>query len=247
MVAQRFLRASAQRMFARDDIYDEVAVTHGRAFHPFDPRSATLRIVYATVAGALTWLLFPDVFAPATRMLIAFDVGCFVLMLLALSIIVRSDINETRKRAAAEDPGRTFVWILVIGISAFSLFAATILVHETKNLPHTERLIRLFLSIITVLLSWVMAHISFTLRYAHLYYRGGRDNEGGLDFPGGEKTDTLDFAYFAFTIGMCFQVSDATISNRTVRHTALLHALISFAFNTGIVALAINVVTSQVG
>ena len=223
------------------------SMNHGRAFHPLDPRSATLRLLYAVVSGGLTWLLFPAIYTRATRMLLAFDVGSFVLMALAVAIIVRSDINATRKRAAAEDPGRTFVWILVIAMSAISLFAATILVHDVKTLPHNERLLRLFLSIGTVLLSWILAHISFALRYAHLYYRVGRDNEGGVEFPGGEKPDTLDFAYFAFTIGMCFQVSDATISNRTVRHTALAHALISFAFNTGIVALAINVVTSQVG
>jgi uncharacterized membrane protein len=94
-------------------------------------------------------------------------------------------------------------------------------------------------------ISWLLTHAAFTLRYAHLYYRSGVDSEGGIELGGDDKPDDLDFAYFAFTIGMCFQVSDVTISNRLIRRTALLHALVSFAYNTGILAVVLNIVVSQ--
>jgi uncharacterized membrane protein len=46
---------------------------------------------------------------------------------------------------------------------------------------------------------------------------------------------------------MCFQVSDATISGRPIRRTALGHALLSFAYNTVILALSLNVIAGQLG
>ena len=65
---------------------------------------------------------------------------------------------------------------------------------------------------------------------------------GGIDLPGETEATYFDFAYFAFTLGMCFQVSDATISSPQVRRTALLHGLLLFAYNTAILALVLNLV-----
>ena len=41
---------------------------------------------------------------------------------------------------------------------------------------------------------------------------------------------------------MCFQVSDTAITDRGVRRTALFHAILSFAYNTAILAFALNLV-----
>lgn len=65
---------------------------------------------------------------------------------------------------------------------------------------------------------------------------------GGLNFPDEPRPDFLDFAYFSFVPGMTFQVSDVGISSKILRQPALLHGLISFAFNTIIVALTINII-----
>ena len=70
---------------------------------------------------------------------------------------------------------------------------------------------------------------------------------GGIAFAGESDPDDLDFAYFAFTIGMCFQVSDTEISTRVIRRTALAHAMLSFAYNTGILALVLNIVMARLG
>jgi uncharacterized membrane protein len=98
-----------------------------------------------------------------------------------------------------------------------------------------------------VAVTWGVTHTSYTLRYAHLYYRDRGSGEGGLVFPGDERPCDLDFAYFAFTIGMCFQVSDVTIASRRIRRGALLHALLSFAYNTAIVAFTLNLVFGYLG
>ena len=95
-----------------------------------------------------------------------------------------------------------------------------------------------------MMLSWAMVHTLFAFHYAHDYYSPDKNNKtksvGGLDFPGKDEPDYIDFAYFAFVIGCTFQVSDVEISSRKIRRLALVHQLISFALNTFVVALTIN-------
>jgi uncharacterized membrane protein len=93
-------------------------------------------------------------------------------------------------------------------------------------------------------LSWLVTHVTFAFRYAHEYYahdEGGPEIDRGLDFPGKNEPDYLDFLYFALVLGMTFQVSDVSITARKLRRVATLHGLLSFLFNTVIVALTVNI------
>ncbi len=127
------------------------------------------------------------------------------------------------------------VWVLALASSFFSFFAA--LFELSAHKPGHESGYLSAFAIAGVLLSWLVTHTSYALRYAHVYYSG---SQGGLQFPGDERPCDLDFAYFAFTIGMCFQVSDVTISSSRIRGVALGHALLSFVYNTLIFAMTIN-------
>jgi len=97
------------------------------------------------------------------------------------------------------------------------------------------------LGVLSVILAWGAVRTTFTLRYARLYYSSP---EGGVDFNEKEPPDYVDFVYLAFTIGMTFQVSDTDLTMKTVRRTALRHALISYLFGAVIIGLVINVVAS---
>jgi uncharacterized membrane protein len=220
-------------------------VASSRAFHWLDPRTAHQRLLWAVALGVLAWFVSPSDLSRVTRGLLAGNVAGLALLAIAAWIVLRADSDETRRRAAANDPGRTLVWLVVLAVSSVSLFAATFVLRHAKSLPRDEGHLLTVLAITTTAVSWLLTHTGFTLRYAHLYYRSGQDSEGGIDFPGDDKPDDLDFAYFAFTIGMCFQVSDSSISDRIIRRTALLHALVSFAYNTGILALVVNIVMAQ--
>jgi uncharacterized membrane protein len=103
------------------------------------------------------------------------------------------------------------------------------------------------LCIVTVVVSWLVTHTAFTLRYAHLYYREDDEGIGGVEFPGGRPPTYFDFAYFAFTLGMTFQTSDVSISSGAIRRTVLLHSLLSFAYNTAILAFALNLAFGAIG
>jgi uncharacterized membrane protein len=201
------------------------------------------RLILAIAGALIAWLVAPWPIAATTRALLAWDVAGLVLVGVAGMIIVRSDARETRRRAAAYDPGRRVVWILVLIASTVSLLAATIVVRQGRE---GMRALHVALCVATVAISWLVTHSAFTLRYAHLYYRDA-ERAGGIELPGGEPPDDLDFAYFAFTIAMCFQVSDATISGRQIRRSALGHALLAFLYNTVILALALNLIVGQFG
>jgi len=159
--------------------------------------------------------------------------------------IARSTPEKTRRRASVEDPGRTVVWLIILAACLFSLVASLVLMGEKDSI--LSRAVLMVGCLWSVLSAWFLTHTAFTLRYAHLYYREGEGKEGGLEFPGGHPPDDWDFAYFAFTLGMCFQTSDVGVSDRSIRRTALLHAVLSFFYNTAILALTFNLIMGHLG
>lgn len=238
--------ARAAPLGARPAVLHAAGMKLARAFHPLDPRAARMRLILATAVALTAWLVVPAQISASTRALLAWDSGGLVLLGFSLLIITRSDAAEARRRAAAFDPGRHLVWVVVLAASAFSMFAAAALLRQGHGGTPFLRGLHVALCIATVAISWLVTTCAFTLRYAHLYYRDA-DREGGIDLPGDEPLDDLDFAYFAFTIAMCFQVSDATISSQQIRRTALGQALLSFLYNTVILALALNLIVGELG
>jgi uncharacterized membrane protein len=219
----------------------------GFAYHSFDPRQARGRLIIASLATVIGAMIPTRDFGWVMRCLVAFDTGVLTLLILAISVVIGTNVEETRRRAGSQDPGRTFIWLVVSLTSAVGLFAAAYVLRRADTLAPESPHLAVALSLTAVVGSWLLSHASYTLRYAHMYYRDEGDGEGGLQFPGDESPDDLDFAYFSYTIGMCFQVSDVTITSRTIRRTALLHSILSFAYNTIILGLALNLFFGMLG
>lgn len=191
-------------------------------------------------------------FAPAwisgtTRNVAAYDAAAVVLIAVFWSVAMHHDPSHTACRAAVEDPGRNVVLALVLGSVGFGLAAAVIILGRGPHVATAnERGIIYAVGLLAVLAGWALIHTMFVFRYAHLFYFDSDDDgsaQRGLSFPGTEEPNDFDFAYFSFVIGMTFQVSDVAIKDSGVRRVALLHALISFGYNTTIVALVINLVS----
>ena len=181
----------------------------------------------------------------------------FAWMSFSLSVIIMlwitflsSHPREVAKIARLQDSSRTMIFAFVITGSLISLAAVYFLLKSVKS--HAGDVNgHILLSITAVFISWWMVHTIFTTRYAHLYYDITNDDGttrpvGGLLFPEEEHPDYMDFVYFSFVIGMTFQVSDVNITSRQIRRLAWLHGLISFVFNTAIVALGINIISGLV-
>jgi uncharacterized membrane protein len=210
------------------------------------PRAATGRVTIAFVAATIATLLTSGDLPFRIRAIVGWDTGALLYVVLAWLTIARATPQETRLRAGTEDPGRRFVFVLALASSLFSLFAAVVVLREIRQLAAPQVPLWTALALVAVVLSWVVTHTVFTLRYAHLYYRRHTASHC-FQFPGTDAPSDLDFAYFAFTIGMCFQVSDVIVSSSRARRAVLLHAVMSFVYNTMIVALSLNLVTTLLG
>jgi uncharacterized membrane protein len=190
---------------------------------------------------------------PAIQFILVWSSFAFFSLVLFWITIWTAEIHEVKYIAKKQDSSRTIIFFFVLFAAIISLFAVIILL---KILPDTKQAGYRFhvgFSIVSVILSWMLIHTVFTFRYAHLYYTCrteesdmSKENEGGLQFPGDSSPDYLDFAYFAFVIGMTFQVSDVEISSRQIRHLALFHGLISFVYNTVILALSVTIIAGLV-
>lgn len=211
------------------------------------PRRAWLRVIVGLAVGGAGVLASSTFCSTAVMLLIGWTVGGLAMLIMAWAVIGTASPRETRERAASQDPGRRVVYALVLLTSATSLFAAVALAKHASFVEPRETTLVVYLCLATVAISWALTHTAFTLRYAHLYYRDDDEGVGGIEFPGTKEVCYFDFAYFAFTLGMCFQVSDMLVSSSQVRRTVLMHALLSFAYNTAILALALNLAFGSLG
>ncbi|TAH00691.1 MAG: DUF1345 domain-containing protein [Sphingobacteriales bacterium] len=178
-----------------------------------------------------------------TNLLLVWCAYSGVNLVLDWLIILKNNATDVKKFAADEDSSKVLVFIFVVFGALFSLLAVFILLVSIKK-NTSQYATQALLSVVAVGLSWFLIHTVFTLRYAHLFYRKfKKGTPKGLLFPGNEEPDYTDFAYFSFTIGMTFQVSDVEITSKEIRKLTLLHAILSFAFNTAIIALSINLIS----
>ena len=201
------------------------------------------RLATAAVVGCLTWFIIPDVWRQATRLLISWDVGTGLYLLLVAGMIMRSDISKIRIRAAAQDEGRLMILLMTIFTALASLAAIVAELANAKELKGALKDEHIALAGITVLLSWTFMQTMFALHYAHEYYmeEDGKLAEG-LEFPAkNHSPDYWDFIYYSFVIGTAAQTADVNITSGTMRKLATVHCMLVFFFNTTILALTVNI------
>ena len=188
-----------------------------------------------------------------TSLLIVLTWEAFALSALVMAwfVISTQDPYEARRNARLQDASATALFVLVIIAATASLLAVGLVLHEVKDLGSAQLLAHVIAAAAAVLTSWAFVHTIFALRYAHRYFFDAREVErhavsGGLVFPGKQIPGYMDFAYFSFVIGMTCQVSDVQIASPEIRRLALVHGLISFLFNTAILAMFVNIVAGLV-
>lgn len=178
-----------------------------------------------------------------TRLMLCWNIFSLCMIVLTWITFNITKSSEIRSQAKIQDPKRAIVFILILVATLASILAVVIMI-LAKRESAPEGAWRIPMAIAGMILSWVLIHTLFALRYAHIYYGNDVDNPtnhaGGLIFPGDKRPEYPDFAYFSFVLGMTFQVSDVQITNRSLRTLALFHGLISFAYNTIMIALVIN-------
>ena len=170
-------------------------------------------------------------------LLIGFDAAA-ILFLLSYASSFNRESTEMRRLAAESDAGRTILLVVTFVLSAVVLVAIIAELGLRGTLSLTDKL----LIVVSLLLAWTFGNAVYTLHYAHLYYLpndAGKDR-GGLEFPGTPEPLMSDFVYFAFTLGVAVQTSDVQVTSRRMRKIVILHSVIGFFFNLGVLALAIS-------
>ena len=153
-------------------------------------------------------------------------------------------IGTIAKKAQQEDGSRLFVSLFVILVTIGCFVSVLMIIISSKDKQLKDAYI-IVICILAMMASWILVHTIYTFHYARLYYEN-KSNGDGLAFPGDDKPDYLDFAYFSFVMGCTFQVSDVGISSKKIRRVALFHGLLSFALNTFVVALTINIISGLI-
>jgi uncharacterized membrane protein len=207
------------------------------------------RLAIATAVGILTYFVHGGA-DRAQRALWAWNVGAFLYLVLAwwMMLFAREGVEKMKWRSRLQDDGALAVLVLTLMATAASLAAIVLeLVHVQQHAGDATLLPRV-LAGLTIFLSWCFVHTAFALHYAHEYYVDRGPGGGpGLEFPGGESPEYLDFLYFSFVIGTTSQTADVSIVSGKMRRLALLHGIVAFVFNTTLLALTVNIAAGLLG
>jgi uncharacterized membrane protein len=206
------------------------------------------RLALGLVAGAATFIALRGHVRFSSAAITGWNAFAVVILALDWLTILATPQRKIRERAQQEDPGRFLIFLFVVVAACAALFAVGFLIGAHKGQTDGHFMVHLLLTLLTVISSWTLVHTVFSLRYAHAFYGdsdvpGVVEHAGGLIFPGNRPPDYFDFAYFSFVVGMTCQVSDVQITSRRMRRLTLAHSILSFGFNTLILALLINTVS----
>lgn len=204
------------------------------------------RSLVAILAGAIAAIFLPSWLSLPVRVLILWNAGMFCFLIWTWVIMLRATPKTMRRYAQSEDEGRYAILGLVTAAACASLLAIGFILKDSRSVSSGILAMHVAIAVVTIIGSWLLVHTIFALHYAHGYYQNDRStteqHAAGLDFPSETAPDYWDFLYFSFVIGMTSQVSDVEITSREMRRLALLHGILSFFFNTTLLAMTINIV-----
>jgi uncharacterized membrane protein len=206
-------------------------------YAPAMRRTVTVASIGLVVVVVLVWVL-----PWGMAVLAGWDAAALTFLVSVWPIIIRADGPHAAQLATREDETRGSATVLLLGASVASLLGVGLAFGLAGRQGGPLRVLLIGVAVLTVVLSWTVVNTVYTLRYADLHYSS---REAGIAFgdPAGPERPTYrDFAYVAFTIGMCYQVSDTTVRDRRIRRTVLSHALLSYLFGVVIVAGSVNLI-----
>ena len=210
------------------------------------------RLPFFRPAGWLDWAaglllavaggLYAAGLPPSLAILLGFDAGALIFLILTVRVFGRTSAAAMRRHARQHDVGRGGVLWSSVALSCMVLVSLWV---EMRAQNNVGAVVDMLAAAVTIVLSWLYMNMIFALHYAHGYYGHENAMHKGLDFPGTDEPDYWDFAYFSLVLGMTFQVSDVQIVNRRCRRMAMTHGVIAFFFNVFIIAISVNVAAGR--
>jgi len=195
----------------------------------------------ATAIGVAVGLAIPAN-AVVTKVLIGWNAGVWLYLVLIALSMYRADHSRLQRDAVAHSEGALTVSVMVVLACLASLAAIVLELAAGKPSHAAPGVQQVVLTFVTVMGSWLLLPTLFTLNYASLYHTV--EQESGLAFPSAEpgfRPDYMDFLYFSFTIAVALQTADVAVTGRTMRTVVLAQSVLSFVFNTAVLAFFINI------
>ena len=206
------------------------------------------RLFICAAVGLALGFVLPWDWRLVTRLLVAWNVGTWLYVGLVWRMMARATHQNIRQRALVQDEGQWTILILAIIAAVASLGAVMLQLGAVKEMAGLVKALHILLVALTIVGSFTFIHIMFTMHYAHEYYaewgieaNRSAGERGGLSFPGTIDPHYIDFAYFSFVIGVASQTADVATTSRDMRSIVLIHGILSFFFNTTVLALTINI------
>ena len=203
--------------------------------------SAGQRVTVAMLAGAVAGVVVSLVTVPSAAVLSGWDVAVVIYLVWVFIGVRRLDPGGTGRLAKREDPSSAVAELVVLAAGTAMLVAVGFALVRAGQATAGMKAMLVTLGLVSVVLSWTIVHTVYALRYARAYYS---EPDGGIEFNEEEPPTYTDFAYFAFTVGMTYQVADTNITSKVIRRTTLHHAFLSYLFGAVLLGLIINVVAT---
>jgi len=214
----------------------------------YETTSIRAWLMLAAVVGVATFLLTPSSWGAITRGIAGWN-AAVIFWITLVGLLSRGNSGQLARRAARYNVGWLLMLTIVSTAVMASLGAIVVLLSHVKNMPLAEKTPHLLGSIATIALSWIALHTLYTFVYLHYYYvptQSASNDPCRLIFPATPAPTFADFLYFSFTIGATSQTSDIVISSPSIRRVVTAHAMLSFAFNTALLAITINIAAGVV-
>jgi len=213
-----------------------------------DPR---VRFTLAIISGLVVYFFLPHKIRFEIRLLLAWDVCVLLLLFIILMMMKNADAEQTLQRAQGQEPRNIVTLSFTAIICGASMVTVAFMLNDGQEWKAVPANVHLGLCTVAIFCAWFLLHAFFALHYARMYYdeideESEGDYKKGLEFPGGELVDYWDFMYYSFTIAMCYQTSDVSISTAPMRRLTLIHSILSFIFVALVIGLVVNVVSNLV-
>lgn len=207
-------------------------------------RTVTSLLVGALVAVA-TVMLPGDIW-----LILGFDAAALVYVVLFFFLMSVTTPEQAADLSRRTEPSGFLVLIMTLVLSMFSFGMIAVMLDNLSDAPRWLRGVHMIGSVLALFLSWIVLHIIFGLQYMRMYYDDvhavpGDADSPDLAFPTRPTPDFWDFMYYSFTIAMCYQTSDVTISATDIRRLTLLHAIFSFFYFVLIISLVVNLLSNN--
>ncbi len=199
------------------------------------------RFYAAALIGALVFAalsLWSD--WPMAQRILAGGDTFFAIYLISMAVMIaRITAGDLKKRSALDDEGIAIVLVVALAmivLSSVAIFTVLRQKHDLAPLPLT-------LAALGVPLGWFALHTLVAFHYAYIYY-DNKGKERGLEFPDTAEPGVWEFLYYSYTIGTTAQTSDTNVHTTRMRRATLVHSVMSFFYNTAIIAMSVNAVVA---